>query len=98
MSGMNRHDFVFTIGYDGSTAIVDRKTQRKYRNATAAQLLAAGLYRQAFCAALFDEQLQDFVAEFRDATGIAVADADAIKRLFGVFDVPDSVKNIMAVG
>ena len=95
---MKRNDFVFTIGYDGNTAIVDRKTQRKYRNAGAGELLNAGQYRPAFCAALFDDQLHDFVAEFRAATGIAVTDADAIKRLFGVFGVPDGVKKIMAVG
>ena len=52
--GMRRADFVFCLGYDGSTAIVDGRLQRKYGALGLRELVEAGLTKQALCMALFD--------------------------------------------
>lgn len=94
---MKRDDFVFTIGYSGDTAIIDKAARRRHRGADAATLLEAGLLRAAFCAAMFDEELDQFVPRFREATGIEVQSADELKRLFGVFAVPEELSRVNAL-
>lgn len=94
---MKRDEFVFTIGYAGDTAIVDKSARRRYRTSDWRTLLEAGLLRAAFCAALYDGELDSFVPAFRDRTGIEADAPDQLKRLFGVFEVPESVSHINAL-
>lgn len=95
---MKREDFLFTIGYQGSTAIVDVTMRRRHGRKSAVDLLDAGLYRAAFCAALYDDQLESFVGEFTARTGIDAGDGDALRRLFGVSEVPTNVDKVVAIG
>lgn len=94
---MKREDFVCTIGFQGDTAIVDGTARKRYGRKPPAELLDDGLYRYAFCAALYDGVLPEFVEQYRSATGQEVADAAALKRLFGVFNVPDDVTRVKIV-
>jgi hypothetical protein len=95
---MKREDFVFTIGYQGNAALIDGEARRKYGKYSAAELLEEGLYRAAFCAALYDESLQEFTEDFRNRTGNSVDNETALKRLFGVFEVPDNVEKTIVAG
>lgn len=90
MAAMKREDFICTIGYQGDTAIVDGGARRRYGKRSARELLDEGLYRQAYCAALWDDGLEDFLPAFCEKTGVDVASVAALKRLFGVFEVPES--------
>ena len=94
---LKRDDFVFTIGYQGDAAIVDRAAKRRYAQNSADQLLSAGLYRQALCAAMFDGELERFVNRFAAASGVPVANEMSLKRLFGVFEVPQTVQKVVAI-
>ena len=96
---MNRDDFVFTVGYTGNTAIVDRDLRRRYRKAGARDLFAAGLYKPAFAAALFDadEESQRWIAEEYSKLSGANYGVPELKRLFGVFSVPEGVDKVRAV-
>lgn len=95
---MKRDDFVFTIGYLGDKAIVDRSLRRTYSGAGVSKLVDAGLYRQAFCAAVFDQdqdEMAGFLRSFSEKIGTAVSEEQA-KRLFGVFSAPeDDLKVIL---
>lgn len=94
---LKRDDFVFTIGYQGDAAIVDRTARRRYAGQSAEQLLTAGLYRQALCAAMFDGELEGFADRFTTASGVPVAGEAALKRLFGVFEVPETVRKVVGI-
>jgi hypothetical protein len=97
---MRREDFVFCIGFEGSTAIVDGKLMRRHGSRTAVQLAEAGLFKQAINAALYDEDaaaLGQIVALFNAKTGSGVRDADGLKRIFGVSGVPEGVKKVTVV-
>ncbi len=94
---MKRGDFIFTIGYHGGTAIVDGVARKEHGNASAEELMELGLYRAAFCAALFDGKLDTFLPVFTARTSIGVTDVEQLKRVFGVFEVPDSVEKVVVI-
>ena len=97
---MQRADFLFTIGYDGNTAIVDKRARAKYGNLSTEELLEAGLYKAAFCSALYEEDgsvVDRFATAFTDKTQIQVGDALGLKRLFGVFQIPSDVIKVKRV-
>ncbi len=73
---MNRQDFIFTIGFQGNAAIVDKRLRRKYGGASTKELFVAGLHKAAFCAALTSDsesEMNEFVSLFEnrpaDSTG-----------------------------
>ncbi len=95
---MKREDFIWTIGYQDETAIVDGPSRRSYGKLKARELLELGLYRAAFCAALYDQEAEQFLPEFQAATGITVESVQVLKRLYGVFSTPDTVQRCTVIG
>ncbi len=84
---LSREDFIFTIGYDGETAIVDGKAKASYGSMTTTQLAEAGLYRSAFASAVFSgkpEELHAFAAIFNAKAGTTYSKEEDFRRLFGV--------------
>lgn len=97
---MTRSEFVFTIGFQGDAAVVDKRAQRRYGKLTTMELAGEGLYRAAFCSAIFsgdEAEMNEFVRFFAEKTGMDDLTGDRLKRLFGVYTVPDEVKKIIAV-
>ena len=80
---LSREDFVFTIGYDGPAAVVDKQAKRKYGKLSTRELAEKGLFRAAYSSAVHSGNKEDirFVAD------LAQADISAMDRLFGVFMV-----------
>lgn len=90
MVGMKREDFMFTIGYDGNTALVNKELVQKYKKTGITQLLDDGLYKPAFAAALYDESEEemDEVMQFLNKQfGTQYERSELLKRLFGVFAI-----------
>ncbi|TFG84984.1 MAG: hypothetical protein E4H20_01575 [Spirochaetales bacterium] len=78
---------MFTIGYEGSKALVDGKARAKYGKLDTMALAREGLYRAAFASSLFsrdDADFQPFAAYFNEKAGTSLDTIDAFKRLFGV--------------
>jgi len=97
---MTRSEFVFTIGFQGDTAIVDRRAQRAYGRLSTLELAREGLSRAAFCSALHSgdqAEMQAFVDFFGEQAGVKDLTVDNLKRLFGVYTVPDEVKRTVAL-
>jgi hypothetical protein len=97
---MKRDDFVFTIGFEGNTAVVDARSRKQYRGHDTMQLAQAGLYRQAFCSALFsgnESEMAELLAFMASNTRFDASTPLALKRLFGVFEVPDGITRILSV-
>ncbi|MCL2381563.1 MAG: hypothetical protein FWC64_08220 [Treponema sp.] len=98
---LSREDFVFTIGYDGPAAVVDRQAKRKYGKLSTGELVEKGLFRAAYSSAVYskDPQEQRLVAEAHaklkglSPADVSQADISALGRLFGVFlvDVKRSI-------
>mgnify|MGYP006277245099 CR=1 FL=1 len=97
---MQREDFIFTIGYQGNAAIVDKRAKRQYGKLSTRELAEKGLFKSAFCSALYsgnDDELEDFVAYYREQSGNSDLTVENLKRLFGVFGVPDAVDKLIQV-
>jgi len=97
---VKRSEFVFTIGFQGDAAIVDRRAERRYAKLGTMELAGEGLYRAAFSSAIYsgdEAEMNEFVRFFAEKTGMEGLTADRLKRLFGVYTVPDEVKKIITV-
>jgi hypothetical protein len=46
---------VFTIGYEGNTAVVDGAMKKRFGSLSAAQLAEKGLFKQALCAVIYEQ-------------------------------------------
>jgi len=95
---ISREDFMFTIGYDGGTAIVDGKAKAKYGKLGTAVLAEAGLFRAAFASAIHsgsEAELKAFAAIFNAKAGTAYTTQDEFQRLFGV--KKETVKRVLVL-
>ena len=89
---LSREDFVFTIGYDGSAAVIDRQAKIKYGKLSTRELAEKGLFRAAYSSALYSADQEDlkFVAETFNRLGgnsgaeLSGVDLSTLNRLFGV--------------
>ena len=95
--GLPRADFMFTIGYRGSVAIVDRTARRRHARLSGDGLLERGLYKAALCAAEFDGDTaaqEAVLSAYNAQAAVPVADVDQLRARFGVFGVPASVTGV----
>ena len=91
---MTRNAFVFCTGYNGGTAIVDRKLEAQFGRLGTRQLFAEGLYKPAVASAIFDKNdadLEWLLGEYGRVTGQALRDVDALKRTVGVGEVYQTI-------
>ncbi|MFO8064042.1 MAG: hypothetical protein ACQETQ_08755 [Spirochaetota bacterium] len=97
---MKREDFVCTIGYQGAVAVVNASIRKKYGKLSTLQLAEKGLYSQAFRSAVFsgdEEEMQSLLEYFRAHTNLPADSPESLKRLFGVFTVPEGIERTMAI-
>jgi hypothetical protein len=91
---MKREDFIFTIGYQGNTAIIDGNAKKKYGTFSWRQLAEKGLYKAAYCAVLQDNNpadLEEFISLFNAHAAGRLYSRDDVSRLFGVYAVPQGI-------
>ncbi|MDR1306964.1 MAG: hypothetical protein LBK74_05280 [Treponema sp.] len=50
---LSRADFVFTIGYDGPSAVVDGQARKHYGSLSTVELAEKGLFRAAYSSAVY---------------------------------------------
>jgi hypothetical protein len=99
---ISREDFVFTIGYDGATAIVDGKAKKEFGKLGTMELAEKGLYRAAFASALraqadgLDAEMRSFIDFFNAKAGTSYSKSEELKRLFGVNE--ETVTRVLALG
>ena len=91
---MKRTDFMFAIGYQGISAIVDKHAKNQYGKLSGKELSEKGLFKTAFCGALYDEDtsgLEEVIAIYNRTSGESLTSVESMKRLLGVFAVPDNI-------
>ncbi len=94
---MTKVDFMFAIGYQGVSAIVDKNAKKQYAKLTGKQLAEKGFFKSAFCEALFDEDTarqEDVISIYNKMSGENIATLDSMKRLLGVFEVPSHISKV----
>jgi hypothetical protein len=97
---MRREDFVFCIGFEGSTAIIDGRLLRRHGSQTTRQLAEAGLFKQALASAVFSgsaQELEEVLALYNQGTSTPVRSTDELKRIFGISGVAEGVKKVTVV-
>lgn len=97
---MRRADFIFCLGFDGATAVVDGRLQRRYGSLSARELAEAGLYKQAISAAVFDndqQSLDAILALYNRTAARPVASTTELERLYGVTGVPEALSRVTII-
>ena len=84
---MTREEFIFTIGYDGDNAVVDKKSAKEFGKLGTAELFDRGMVKAAVCSAIFskdkgDEQL--VLDKFNALDRQKVESFAELKKIFGV--------------
>jgi hypothetical protein len=98
---MKRDDFIFTIGYQGNTAIIDGNTKKKNAAVSYKGLAEKGLYKAAYCAVLESGDaaaLEDFVSLFNARVPGKLYGKDELSRLFGVYGIPEGIRRTQVIG
>ena len=91
---MKKIDFMFAIGYQGVSAIVDKRAKNQYGKLSGKDLAEKGLFKPAFCGALYDDDtagLEEIVAIYNRISGESLSSVESMKRLLGVFEVPENI-------
>jgi len=97
---MKRSDFIFTVGYQGDSAIVDRKSQNHFRNLDARELAEKGQFKSAVASAYFDRDelaLSAVMEIYARAGGNPVSTWEDAQRLFGIFESPQDVSRVLYI-
>ena len=97
---MRRQDFVFCIGFEGSTAIIDGRLLRRYGARSTRELAEAGFFKQALSSAIFSgnpQELEEVLALFNNGVRTPVGSVEELKRVFSVYGVPEGVKKVKLV-
>jgi len=84
---ISREDFVFTIGYEGATAVIDGRAKKECGQLSTMALAEAGLFRAAFASALYsgdESEMRAFIDFFNAKAGTSYETGEQLSRLFGV--------------
>ena len=87
-----REDFVFTIGYDGPSAVVDNQAKKKFGKLGTLELAEKGLFRAAYSSAVYSGNPDELALVLdaynrlggQNAGGLPEPGLAALERLFGV--------------
>jgi len=86
---LSREEFIFTIGYDGPSALVDGQAKRQYSSLSTGDLAKKGFFRAAYSSAIWSndpKELETVAETYNKTTGASVT-VEALQRLFGVYPV-----------
>jgi hypothetical protein len=87
MDTAKRSSFIFCVGYEGETALVDGNMVKKYSGYTTMQLAEAGLFRAACASAIFSDkqtEIDAFISYYNRTAGLEIASKEELTKLFGV--------------
>ena len=105
---ISRKDFVFTIGYEGSTAVVDGTLKRRYGSLTTEQLAEKKLYKQAVSSAVYEAfsagqepesagALQRVLELYNRDAPKKIGSPEELKRTFGVQEIPSGIGRVTVI-
>jgi len=97
---MKREDYIFSIGFDGNKAIVDKKARSGFKNLDTRALADRGMFKVAYRGAVYDEDQAgaDYVlARFNEVSPIRYDNSEQLMLVFGVQAPSDDITRIRAI-
>ena len=87
---LSREEFIFTIGYDGPSAVIDGQAKKRYGSLSTRELAEKGLFRAAYSSAIWSKNpkdMEDLVDTYNRISGSSLRPDSPMDRLFGVFPI-----------
>jgi hypothetical protein len=97
---IKRSDFIFTVGYQGDTAIVNAAAKKKYARLSTMELAKQGLFKAAICSAIYaqnDEKLEQVMQIYNEQNNKSIDSIQTLKRIFGVSHLPEGIEKILLI-
>jgi hypothetical protein len=97
---ISRQDFMFCIGFEGNTAIVDASAKRVFGRLSARELAEKGQYKAAVSSAFYNRDAQELAAVlviYNEKGTVKLPNTDALKRTFGVLETFEEIDRSMYV-
>jgi hypothetical protein len=97
---MKREDYMFCIGYQGNSAVIDGQARKNFSKASVTQLIEAGLFRAAFCAAVYDnddDALQEVLQSYNKLSGAALSNREDAMKLWGAVLPSNAVEKTVVI-
>jgi len=97
---MKREDYIFSIGFDGNKAIVDKKARSSLRKLDTRALADRGMFKVAYRSAVYEEDQAgaDYVlARFNEVSPIRYENSERLMMVFGVQAPSDDITGIRAI-
>lgn len=97
---MKREDYIFCIGYQGDSAIVDGQAKRQYAKASVDELSGKGLFKFALCAALYDKDeaaVRRIIEQYNALSGLSLKSREEIMRLLGVTEPSEAITKTVVI-
>lgn len=94
---MKQEDFMFTVGYNGNEAIVNKVTEQTGKALDAKALVDKGYFKPALCYAIKNsdkEIIQYIIDTYNKISGSHYHSEMQIMRLFGVFFEPRNISKV----
>ncbi|MBN2617009.1 MAG: hypothetical protein JXR64_01715 [Spirochaetales bacterium] len=94
---MKLDDFMFTVGYNGDEAIVNKLTEQEGKTLSVKELVDKGQFKPALCNALKNsdnEGIQYLMDSYNRISGSHYHSEMQIMRLFGVFAEPENISKV----
>ena len=94
---MKQEDFMFTVGYNGDEAIVNKQTELAGKNLSVKELVDKGMFKPALCLALKNEDkdgIQYLIDTYNKISGSTYHTEMQIMRLFGVYAEPEKISKV----
>ncbi len=97
---IKREDFIFTVGYQGDTAIVNASAKKRFGRLKTRELAEKGFFKAAICSALYtsnDEELKQVMQIYNEQNEKTIDSIHNLKRIFGVSHVPEGIEKILLI-
>ena len=94
---IKREDFIFTIGYEGNVAIVDKLLKKRYRRLSTQELAEKGFFKPALCSALYCKSREEakLVQQiYNEKAAHKVRSIEDLEKIYGVNETPRKVVKV----
>jgi len=92
---MTREEFMFTLGYNGNQAIIDKTRYGKYKKASLEVLCQDGQFKAALCCAFWNKDepgMQQVLSAYNRQNSKPLKSIEELKRAFGVLTLPETIR------
>jgi hypothetical protein len=93
---ISRENFMFTVGYQGNSAIVDGMLKNRYGKMSTEELMKKGLFKPALCSAIYsgnNDESELVLTLYNENAAEKLSSLEDLKRILGVSRVPEDIES-----